>query len=129
LELSSARSTLAGALASLSCRTDVPDRLQLTLFRNKRDLERAYGNALQQAGIPGNRGSCRADAWGGEVEWFHGEGEPGGRAFCYLSAAKLSSYVTWTSEAGAKILAVAQLDSLLHRRLFFWWANVRHEIV
>jgi hypothetical protein len=63
------------------------------------------------------------------VEWFHGVGEPGGRAFCYLSVANQRSYLTWTSEAGTKILAVAQLDSLLHRNLFFWWANVRHEIV
>ena len=123
------KSTLAGALASLSCRTDVPDRLQLTVFRNKRQLQRAYANALRQAGILGGRGKCRANAWGGEVEWFHGEGEPGGRAFCYLSEAKQRAYVTWTSVAGAKILAVAELDSLLHQRLFFWWANVRHDIV
>jgi hypothetical protein len=123
------KSALPGALASLACRTDVPDRLQLTVFRNKLDLERAYNKALEHAGIPSNIGSCRADSWRGEVEWFHGVGEPGGRAFCYLSLAKQRSYVTWTSEAGAKILAVAQLDSLLHRNLFFWWANIRHELV
>ena len=125
----SVKSSLAGALASLSCRTDVPDHLQLTLFRNKRELQRAYAGALRRAGVPGGSGECRANAWGGEVEWFHGEGEPGGRAFCYLSEAKQRAYVTWTSVAGAKILAVAELDSLLHQRLFFWWANVRHDIV
>jgi class 3 adenylate cyclase len=125
----SVKSASPGASASLVCRTDVPDRLQLTLFRDKRDLERAYNRELGQAGIQADRGSCRADAWGGEVEWFHGIGEPGGRAFCYLSEAKRRSYVTWTSEAGAKVLAVARLDSLLHQRLFFWWANVRHDIV
>ena len=125
----SVKSASAGALASLACRTDVPDRLQLTVFRTKRDLERAYNKRLERAGIPNNIGSCRADAWRGEVEWFHGVGEPGGRAFCYLSLARQRSYLTWTSEAGAKILAVAQLDSLLHRNLFFWWANIRHEIV
>ena len=122
-------SSSSGALASLVCRTDVPDRLQLTLFSTKRQLERAYDKQLARAGIANDIGDCRADSWRGEVEWFHGVGEPGGRAFCYLSPARQSSYVTWTSEAGAKILAVAQLDSLLHRNLFFWWANIRHEIV
>ena len=125
----SVKSTLAGALASLSCRTDVPDRLQLTLFRNKREIQRAYASALQRAGIRGGHGNCSANAWGGEVGWFHGVGEPGGRAFCYLSEAKQRAYVTWTSVAGAKILAVAELDSLLHQRLFYWWAHVRHDIL
>ena len=125
----SAHSASTGALASLACRTDVPDRLQLTVFRSKRDLDRAYDKQLARAGVSSNAGSCRADSWGGEVEWFHGVSEPGGRAFCYLSEARQRSYVTWTSEAGAKILAVAQLDSLLHRNLFFWWANVRHDLV
>ena len=123
------KSNSTGALASLVCRTDVPNRLQLTLFRNKRDLERAYTKELERAGIPSSHGGCRAGAWRGEVEWFHGIDEPGGRAFCYLSEAKQRSYVTWSSEAGAKILAVAQLDSLLHQHLFFWWAHIRHDIV
>ena len=125
----SVKSTAPGALASLACRTDVPDRLRLTVFRSKRELERAYNKQLEQAGIGTQVGSCRADSWRGEVEWFHGIGEPGGRAFCYLSEARQRSYVTWTSEAGAKILGVAELDSLLHRNLYFWWANVRHDIV
>jgi len=93
------------------------------------ELERAYRKQLERASVPISNGGCRADSWRGEVEWFHGVGEPGGRAFCYLSEASQRSYLTWTSEAGAKILAVAQLDSLLHRNLFFWWVNVRHEIV
>jgi len=123
------KSHSAGALASPVCRTDVPDRLQLTLFRNERDLLRAYNARLKRTAISPGSGDCRADAWRGELRWFHGLGEPGGRAFCYLSEAKQQSYVTWTSEAGAKILAVAQLDSLLHRNLFFWWINIRHDIV
>jgi len=125
----SAKSASVGSLASLVCRTDVPDRLQLTLFRSKRDLERAYSAQLQPTGISRSSGGCAPDEWRGEAEWFHGEGEPGGRGFCYLSEAKQQSYLTWTSEAGAKMLAVAQLDSLQHRNLFFWWANVRHDIV
>jgi class 3 adenylate cyclase len=125
----STKSSSAGSLASLVCRTDVPDRLQLTVFRSKRDLERAYRARLELAGIRKNTGGCTPDAWRGEAEWFHGEGEPGGRGFCYLSEAKQQSYVVWTSEAGAKILGIARLDGLRHRSLFYWWANVRHDIV
>jgi hypothetical protein len=119
----------AGALASRVCRTDVPDHLQLTFFRSERDLVRAYRAQLRRADIPAGFGACKADAWRGEVRWFHGAGEPGGRAFCYLSEAEPRTHLTWTSDAGAKILAVAQLDSLLHQRLFYWWANIRHDIV
>jgi class 3 adenylate cyclase len=122
------RSSSAGSRASLVCRTDVPDRLQLTAFRSDRDLRRAYSALLQGAGIPKNGGRCAPDSWRGEAEWFHGVGEPGGRGFCYLSEAKQQSYVVWTSEAGPKILGVARLPSLRHRALFFWWANVRHDI-
>jgi class 3 adenylate cyclase len=118
-----------GALASIACRTDVPDRLQLTLFRTKSDVERAYKALLGQTRIRRGTGKCVADAWAGEAEWFHGMGEPGGRVFCYLAEGKGQSYVTWTSVAGAKILAVARLDSLQHRQLFFWWSNIKHDIV
>lgn len=125
----STRSSSAGSLASLSCRTDVPDRLRLTLFRSKRELARAYSAQLARARVSHGKGNCGPDAWRGEIEWFHGMGEPGGRAFCYLSEETQKSYITWTSDAGAKVLAVAELDSLLHRNLFFWWRNIRHEIV
>jgi hypothetical protein len=117
------------ALARVVYRTDVADRLELTVFRSKRALLPTYAAQLERAGIPRGSGACKAGAWRGELEWFHGVGERGGRAFCYLSEAKQQSYLTWTSEAGAPILGVARLDSLNHRRLFFWWANVRHEIV
>ena len=116
-------------LAGVVCRTNVPDRLELTVFRNKRALERAYLAQLQRTHISRDSGGCKAGAWRGEVEWFHGVGERGGRAFCYLSEATQRSYVTWTSDAGTPILGVARLDSLLHRRLFFWWSSVRHDIV
>ncbi len=66
------KNTTTGAQASLVCRTDVPDRLQLTVFRSQRELRRAYNGELRKAGIPENGGSCRAGAWRGEVEWFHG---------------------------------------------------------
>lgn len=121
--------TSSQVLASDVCSTNVADRLQLTVFRSKRDLRRAYSAQLRRAGIASGSGGCKRGTWGGEVEWFHGAGEPGGRAFCYLSESKRQSYITWTSEAGTPILSVARLDSLFHSSLFFWWANIRHEIV
>src|SRR5439155_1596201 len=87
-----AMNSAPGALASIVCSTDVPNRLQLTLFRSKRELEKAYNKGLERAAVPHGGGSCRADSWRGEVEWFHGVGEPGGRAFCYLSLASQRSY-------------------------------------
>jgi class 3 adenylate cyclase len=125
----SKKSSSLHALARITCRTDVADGLELTIFRNKRDLERAYVTQLDRAHIPRDSGGCEAGAWRGEVEWFHGVGERGGRVFCYLSEPSQRSYLTWTSEAGTPILGAARLDSLRHKRLFFWWASVRHDIV
>ena len=121
-----------GARAALACSTQsqtYPVVFQMTLFRNERILRNAYAAELRQANIRPNTGDCTPDAWGGEIEWFHGIGEPGGRAFCHLDEADQRAYLTWTSDAGKKILVVAQLNGLQHRRLFFWWRNVRHDLV
>ena len=56
-------------------------------------------------------------------------GEPGGRVFCYLSESTGHAFVVWTSVAGMKLLLSAELDSLRHRDLYFWWASIRHEFV
>jgi class 3 adenylate cyclase len=118
------------AQASMVCDIDVrgyPLALQLSLFKNGQALERAYKAALAKSRIPAKSGKCTNTSWGGEVEWLHGEGEPGGRAFCYLSGGR--SYVTWTSEAGKKLLGSARLDTLQHRHLSAWWLAVRHDVV
>jgi hypothetical protein len=84
---------------------------------------------LGQTNITPNTGRCSTNSWGGEREWFHGIGEKGGRAFCHIDQADQRTYVTWTSEAGKKILIRAQLNGLQHRHLFIWWRSVRHDIV
>ena len=123
------RGRSGAVLASAVCTTNVPDRLQLWVYRSKADVRHAYAAQLSRVRILRDSGGCKAGTWGGEEQWFHGVNEPGGRAFCYLSEPGQRSYVVWTSEAGTPILAVARLDSLLHRRLFYWWTNIRHEIV
>jgi class 3 adenylate cyclase len=121
-----------GVLAALACRTEYrtyPIVFQVTLFRNERMLRDAYRAELGKTDIKPNTGTCTSNSWGGELEWFHAIGERGGRAFCHLDEPDQRAHVTWTSEAGKKILVVAQLNGLQHRHLFRWWRNVRHEIV
>lgn len=121
-----------GAQAALACHTTgqaFPVVFEMTIFRSEKTMRRAYDDALQQSTITPNTGSCRRDSWSGEVEWFHGVGEPGGRAFCHLDEAGQRAYVTWTSDAGRKLLVVAQLNGLQHRHLYSWWQNVRHDLV
>jgi hypothetical protein len=118
------------AEASVTCDIDVrgyPMVLQLSLFKDGPALERAYRSALAKSPIPAKSGKCTGTSWGGEIEWLHGEGEPGGRAFCYLSGGR--SYVTWTSEAGEKLLGSARLNTLQHRLLSAWWLAFRHDVV
>ena len=121
-----------GAEAALQCRTTYrtyPIVFQMTVYRNARTLSKAYAAELEQTNIKPGTGHCSGNSWGGEIEWFHAIGERGGRAFCHLDEADQHTHVTWTSEAGRKILVVAQLSGLQHRHLFFWWRRIRHEIV
>jgi len=121
-----------GARAALACRTEYrtyPIIFQMMLFRNEQTLRKAYEAELGQTNIKPNTGRCIANSWGGEREWFHGIGERGGRVFCHLDEADQRTYVTWTSEAGKKILVIAQLNGLQHRHLFLWWRGIRHDIV
>jgi hypothetical protein len=119
----------AGAVETLLCSTKGPARVEVSVFRTKASVARAYRTLLARAGVTSGSGSCSRTSWKGELEWFHGLGEPGGRAFCYLSEATQRSYLVWTSAAGTKLLFRAQLDSLRHPDLFVWWARIRHELV
>jgi hypothetical protein len=107
----------------------VPETLRIQIFKSKRALDAAYAALLRRAHAPAHdTGACRADSWGGEQRWFHGEGEPGGRVYCHLNSAAASSRVVWTSTVGVPTLFDATYDSLDHRHLYFWWAGVRHEL-
>jgi class 3 adenylate cyclase len=121
-----------GVKAALACRTEYrtyPIVFQMTVFSNQQTLRRAYEAELGQTNIEPNTGNCSSNSWGGELEWFHAIGERAGRAFCHLDVADQRTHVTWTSEAGQKILVIAKLDGLHHRHLFLWWRMVRHDLV
>jgi class 3 adenylate cyclase len=120
-----------GEQAALACRTQYRTSVvfQMRIFRNKRTLRKTYEAELGQTDIKPNTGRCTGNSWGGEVEWFHGIGERGGRVFCHIDVADQRTYVTWTSEAGKKILVVAKMNGLQHRHLFVWWRTVRHDVV
>jgi hypothetical protein len=121
---------LHGAMKAETCSTKVPQHLTISVFDTKAMLNAAYAAALKaQGGPPRGTGRCSATSWRGEGPWFHGEGEPGGRVFCYLNAKNGSSHLVWTSSIGIPTLYDAVYTSLDHRDLFFWWANVRHELI
>jgi hypothetical protein len=118
-----------GAKKTYDCATQVPEHLQVSVFGSKEDLDRAYATALRsQRGLPSGTGSCSRTAWHGETAWVHGIGEPGGRAFCYLDTGSGASHLVWSSRLGTPALYDATLRSLDHRKLYFWWANFRHEL-
>jgi serine/threonine protein kinase len=118
-----------GATKTYDCATQVPEHLQVSVFGSKAGLDRAYATALRsQRGLPSGTGSCSRTAWHGETPWVHGIGEPGGRAFCYLDTQNGAAHLVWSSRLGTPTLYDATLRSLDHRRLYFWWANFRHEL-
>ena len=119
-----------GAMKTVECMTQVPHRLQVSVFDSQSGLTRAYQDALRRQGrglAPGT-GRCSATSWHGEMEWVHGIGEPGGRAFCYLDVRAGASHLVWSSRLGTPTLYDATLESLDHRTLYFWWSNFRHEL-
>jgi hypothetical protein len=121
---------LRGAMKSVACSTKVPERLRISVFDSKAMLNDAYGAELQSEGGPGRgTGRCSATSWRGEGIWLHGEGEPGGRYFCYLDVKDGASHLVWTSTLGIPTLYDAHYASADHRDLFFWWVNIRHELV
>jgi hypothetical protein len=122
-------SALDGAMKTVLCATQVPQHLRISVFDSHAGLTRAYKRTFgAQDGLAAGSGSCSRTAWHGELQWVHGIGEPGGRAFCYLDAKNGTSHLVWISVLGTPTLYDATLDSLDHRTLFFWWVNFRHEL-
>jgi serine/threonine protein kinase len=125
---SSAR-LVRGAMKTLACSTLVPEHLKISVFDSKQMLHAAYVAARgSQGGPPRGTGRCSSTSWRGEGVWLHGEGEPGGRYFCYLNSKNDTSHLVWTSTVGVPTLYDATHLSPNHRSLFYWWINVRHEL-
>ena len=120
----------AGAEARLLCSTDVPHRLELILYSSRKALDGAYAAEMRRHGVRTASGACTANSWRGEIEWSHGAGAVAGRAFCDVSVKEGDSHITWTSRTrDGWLLLTAHLEGLRHRELFFWWRNIRHDLV
>jgi hypothetical protein len=125
-----AMKAVMGASKSVVCRTKVPEHLTISVFPSKTALHRAYDMTRMADHAPAaGTGRCAAASWAGESVWLHGEGEPGGRVYCFLQTAAGHTKLVWASDLGTPALFQAQYDSLDHRTLFFWWVNTRHELI
>jgi hypothetical protein len=57
----------------------VPDRWEISSYRSGSDLLDAYRAEFRRhPELKSNSGRCNAFTWGGELEWLHGPGKPGG---------------------------------------------------
>jgi class 3 adenylate cyclase len=109
-----------------------PDRWEISRYPNGLALNQAYRSELgKRADIERDSGRCSAFVWGGELEWLHGPGKPGGRVFCYFDGN--DAVIVWTHERLAQpthldILVLAREGGSDHARLTRWWRPWHHQI-
>lgn len=110
----------------------LPDRWEISSYRSGADLEGAYRAELRRhATIERDTGRCNAFTWGGELEWLHGPGKPGGRAFCYFDGN--DAVIVWRharlgQPTHRDILAIARESGSDHVGLTRWWRPWHHLI-
>jgi class 3 adenylate cyclase len=109
-----------------------PDRWQLSTYKNSAQLAAAY-NAELRLHYKGKRdgGTCNQLSWGGEHEWLHGPGKPGGRMFCYFDGN--DAVIVWTHARRGQpthrdILGIAREGGSDHVSLTNWWRPWHHII-
>jgi hypothetical protein len=109
-----------------------PDRWEISSYRNGADLNAAYEAALRgHSDIRRDHGRCNAFVWGGELQWQHGPGKPGGRAFCYFDGD--DAVIVWTHErlgqpSHRDVLVTARKGGSDHVNLTRWWRPIHHLI-
>lgn len=108
----------------------MPDRWEISSYRNAADLASAYQAELRrQDGIRRNSGRCNVFSWGGEFQWFHGPDKPGGRVFCYFDgndAVIVSSHERLGQPTHRDILVTAREGGSDHVSLTRWWRPWHH---
>jgi class 3 adenylate cyclase len=110
----------------------LPDRWEISSYPNGVALERAYERELGlHKDVRPNEGRCTARFWGGEREWVHGPGKPGGRFFCYFDGN--DAVIVWThgrltQPSHRDILATAREGGTDHANLTYWWSPWHHRI-
>jgi len=110
----------------------VPDRWEISSYPNGAALKTAYDSALRgQPDLEPNSGKCNAFSWGGEREWLHGPGKPGGRVFCYFDGN--DAVAVWTHQRLGQpthrdVLMIAREGGSDHAGLTRWWRPWHHLI-
>jgi class 3 adenylate cyclase len=109
-----------------------PDRWEISSYPNGVALDRAYDNELNRhKTVSQNSGECTALSWGGERQWVHGPGKPGGRYFCYFDGN--DAVIVWTHHrldqpSHRDILVTAREGGSDHAGLTDWWDPWHHRI-
>ena len=110
----------------------VPDRWEISSYPNGVALDRAYDKEIDRhKTVSRDKGECSALSWGGEHEWVHGPGKPGGRYFCYFDGN--DAVIVWTHHrfdqpSHRDILIIAREGGSDHAGLADWWSPWHHRI-
>jgi class 3 adenylate cyclase len=123
-----------GAIETAVCMPSggMPDRWQISAYPNAAALRAAYDEELaRDPRISRESGSCNAFSWGGELDWQHGVGRPGGRSFCYFAGN--DAVIVWTHERLRQsnhrdVMMVARARGGDHVGLTRWWRPWHHLI-
>jgi len=108
----------------------LPDRWEISSYPDGSALAEAYEGELHGRAETGrDTGKCNAFFWGGEREWLHGPGKPGGRVFCYFDGN--DAVVVWThtrlgQPTHRDILVKARESGSDHAGLTRWWRPWHH---
>ena len=109
-----------------------PDLWEISSYRDGGELMAAYLSELRKhPDIERDRGACSGTFWGGERQWFHGPGKPGGRLFCYFDIN--DAVIVWTHErlnqpSHVDVMITAREGGSDHPGLTQWWRPVHHLI-
>jgi class 3 adenylate cyclase len=109
-----------------------PDRWEISSYRDGTDLKSAYEAELDRhPNIKRNKGRCNAFIWGGELQWLHGAGKPGGHAFCFFDGN--DAVIVWSHERLGQpthrdVLVTAREGGSDHVTLTRWWRPWHHLI-
>jgi hypothetical protein len=109
-----------------------PDRWEISSYRSGADLTAAYLAELgRHENVKRNTGRCNAFVWGGELQWQHGPGKPGGRAFCFFDGN--DAVIVWThmrlgQPTHRDVLVTAREGGSDHVSLTRWWRPWHHLI-
>lgn len=107
-----------------------PDRWEISSYPDGAAVTAAYEGALRgHPELEKNSGKCNAFSWGGERQWLHGPGKPGGRVFCYFDgndAVAVWSHMRLGQPTHRDILVTARESGSDHAGLTGWWRPLHH---